>query len=765
MAKSLVIVESPTKAKTIRKYLGASYTVKASLGHIKDLPKAKMGVSIEKDFDPEYRVIAGKKKVITELKKAAGQVDSIYLALDPDREGEAIAWHIAEELGIEPDRVARVLFNEITKKGIAEGLENPQPLNLRLYESQQARRILDRLVGYEISPILWKKVRRGLSAGRVQSVSLRLIVDREEEIEAFIKEEYWKIGAELLGDNPPAFTARYIGSKGEKIEVSDGDTAHRIQNDLKTATYKVTKVDRKERKRNPQPPFITSRLQQEAARRFRFTPKRTMMVAQQLYEGVELGEKGPTGLITYMRTDSVRLSDDAVLEIRDLIETTYGKDFLPPKPVVYKSRKSAQDAHEAIRPASAQLPPEEVSKYLSPDQRKLYALIWKRFLACQMKPAVYDRTSVDISAGIHDLRANGSVLKFKGWLEVYEAKEQPPMGKTEGGEESAEAESGEDEITELPMLHQGDVLNLTETGISAEQKFTQPPSRFTEGTLIRELEERGIGRPSTYATILSTIQSRRYVEKEDGKLEPSELGRLVTKRLVLHFPRVLDINFTAEMEESLDKIEEGKGNWVELLKSFYKPFHEEVEQALKEMKDIRELVEETDEVCDQCGKKMVVKWGRNGRFIACSGYPKCRNTKEIGDNQPKTDDVPIDINCEICSAPMVRKKGRYGDFIACSTYPKCKSTRSLPTGIPCPKPGCNGELSQRRTKTGRVFYGCSEFKNTGCDFVVWGAPEKQDCPDCGAKFLVVTTRKKGGRTLKCVTPDCKFTRTEDAVMS
>ncbi len=758
MAKSLVIVESPTKAKTIRKYLGGSYTVKASLGHIKDLPKAKMGVNIDKDFLPEYRIISGKKKVLSELKKAAGQVDSIYLALDPDREGEAIAWHIAEELGIQPDRLARVLFNEITKKGIAEGLEHPQPLNVRRYESQQARRILDRLVGYEISPILWKKVRRGLSAGRVQSVSLRLIVDREEEIEAFKPEEYWKIGAVMTGDNPPSFPVRFVGTAGKKVEVRDGETAARIRQDLESAAFNVAKVDRKERKRSPQPPFITSRLQQEAARRYRFTPKRTMMVAQQLYEGVELGELGATGLITYMRTDSVRLSDDAVAEIRDHIKETWGDDYLPPKPIVYKSRKSAQDAHEAIRPASAQLPPEKVSKYLTSDQRKLYALIWKRFVACQMKPAVYDRTTVDIAAGDHELRATGSVLKFKGWLEVYEAKEQSLVGTKNGDQDG---EGTDEETCELPALREGDVLRLTEAGVSTEQRFTQPPSRFTEGTLIRELEERGIGRPSTYATILSTIQSRRYVEKLDGKLTPSELGRLVTKRLVLHFPRILDVNFTAEMEENLDRIEEGSGDWIELLSSFYRPFHEEVEQALKEMKDIRELVEETDEVCEQCGKKMVVKWGRNGRFIACSGYPACRNTKEIGEEKQKSEDTPLDIVCEECGAPMVRKKGRFGDFIACSTYPKCKATRSLPTGIACPRPGCKGELSQRRTKTGRVFYGCSEFKNTGCDFVVWGAPEKQECPDCGASFLVVTNRRKGGRTLKCVTPDCKYTKIEN----
>lgn len=758
MAKSLVIVESPTKARTIRKYLGTSYTVKASLGHIKDLPKAKMGVNVDRKFEPEYRIISGKKKVIGELKKAAGQADAIYLALDPDREGEAIAWHIAEELGISPGKVERVLFNEITKKGIQDGLAKPQPLNEKRYESQQARRILDRLVGYEISPILWKKVRRGLSAGRVQSVSLRLIVDREDEIEAFVPTEYWKIAAEVNGDSPPPFVARYIGENGAKVEVNDGDTAARIKSDLNSAAFTVSSVTRKERRRSPQPPFITSRLQQEAARRFRFTPKRTMMVAQQLYEGVDLGELGATGLITYMRTDSVRLSDDAVAEVRDYIAEKWGKDFLPPKSNIFKSRKSAQDAHEAIRPASVQFPPEMVSKYLTPDQRKLYALIWKRFVACQMKPALYDRTTVEIDAGNHQLRATGSVLKFKGWLEAYEAKEQSLLNGNNG--KNGDDSEGDDESAELPLLKTGDTLTLTETGVCADQKFTQPPARFTEGTLIRELEERGIGRPSTYATILSTIQSRRYVEKEEGKLMPSELGRLVTSRLVEHFPRILDVNFTASMEESLDSIEDGKENWINLLATFYKPFHEEVEDALRKMKDIRELVEETDEVCELCNKKMVVKWGRNGRFIACSGYPDCRNTKELAENQQKVDDTPIDIKCEVCGADMVRKRGRYGDFIACSAYPKCKATRSLPTGIDCPRPGCKGELVQRRTKTGRVFYGCSEYKTSGCDFVVWGTPVKQTCPDCKAPFLVVTNRRKGGRTLKCVSDGCKYTKTE-----
>ncbi|MCP4196454.1 MAG: type I DNA topoisomerase [Proteobacteria bacterium] len=754
MAKSLVIVESPTKARTIRKYLGSSYVVKASLGHVKDLPRSKMGVAIDQDFTPEYKVIRGKKKILDELIKSSSQADSIYLALDPDREGEAIAWHIAEEIGADNDRMQRVLFNEITKKGIAEGLGNPQPLNTRRYESQQARRILDRLVGYEISPVLWKKIRRGLSAGRVQSVCLRLIVDREKKIEKFKPKEYWKIDAELEGATPPPFTARYHGSGGCKSDISNEQSAASVRSDLESAEFVVSEVIRKERRRHAMPPLITSRMQQEAARRFRFTAKRTMMVAQQLYEGIEIGKEGSIGLITYMRTDSVRLSADAVSDARAFIREQFDKKYVPAKPNTFKSKKSAQDAHEAIRPTSVSLPPSKVSKYLTPDQRKLYRLIWERFIASQMKSAVYDQTSVRIAAGKHELRISGSILKFPGWLAALEKNEATPQNGTNG--------NGDDEAVELPNLNEGDKLKLTKLGVSTEQKFTQPPARFTEGTLIRELEDKGIGRPSTYASILSTIQDRRYVEKEEGRFAPSELGRLVTDRLVMHFPRILDIDFTALMEEALDKIEEGEQDWIKLLTEFYGPFHENVKKALKEMEDVRALEEETDEACEECGKKMVIKWGRNGRFVACSGYPTCRNTKELENGKAKAPTITIDIACDVCGKPMVQKHGRFGDFLACSGYPECKATRSFPTGIDCPKPDCKGELAQRRTKRGRTFYGCSEYKNTGCDFVVWGTPAKEACPTCKATFLVATNKRNGGRNLKCVTPDCDYKRSEDA---
>lgn len=758
MSKSLLIVESPTKARTIRRYLGPSFLVKASLGHIKDLPKSKMGVSVDHDFVAEYKVIPGKQKVLDELKKAADQSDDIFLALDPDREGEAIAWHIAEELGIETRNIQRVLFNEITKKGIAEGLANPLKLNTRLYESQQARRILDRLVGYEISPVLWKKVRRGLSAGRVQSVALRLIVDREDEIARFVSEEYWRLVAPLEASGPPPFVARFVGGDGRKGDVSGGELALKIRDELMTATYKVAKVERKERRRQAPPPFITSRLQQEAARRFRFTAKRTMMIAQQLYEGVELGEEGSAGLITYMRTDSVRLSADAVEEVRTFIAERYGEAAVPEKPNVFKSRKSAQDAHEAIRPASAALTPEQVGKYLTPDQRKLYKLIWQRFVACQMKPAVFDQTAVTIEAGVHTLKANGSVQRFAGWLEVLSDAEPTAEGNGNGNGTGAEEE---EDSSELPLMQVGDVLRLGAAGVSADQKFTQPPARFMEGTLIRELEERGIGRPSTYATILSTIQDRKYVNKEEGKLLASDLGRLVTERLVQHFPRILDVDFTASMEESLDAIEEGKGNWVELLQSFYLPFHKDVVLALKEMKDVRSQAEDSGEICEQCGKALVIKWGRNGKFLACSAYPACRNTKEI-EERGSTPPEPVDIQCEECGKPMVRKRGRFGEFLACSGYPDCKATRSMPTGILCPRPNCPGELVERRTKRGRVFFGCSEFKRSACDFVVWSTPISEICPDCGATFLVIAGSRGGNRTIKCATEGCGFKRSESA---
>ena len=751
MSKALVIVESPAKARTIRKYLGPSYSVKASLGHVKDLPKSKMGVAVDRDFTPEYQVIPGKRKVLRDLVKSAEAADRIYLALDPDREGEAIAYHIAEELGVDPARMSRVLFNEITRKGIAEGLDHPMPINVRRFESQQARRILDRLVGYEISPILWKKVRRGLSAGRVQSVALRLVVDREREIGAFAPKEYWKISAGLLGPKEPPFVARYWGTDGAKNDVCDGATAADIKAQLETSAYRVSSVERKERRRQAPPPLITSRLQQEMARRYRFTAKRTMMVAQQLYEGVDVGSEGTVGLITYMRTDSVRLSTDAVDEARAYILEVFGEASVPSKPNVFKSRKGAQDAHEAIRPTSVRYVPDEVGKYLSPDQRKLYRVVWERFVACQMKPAVYDQTSVSIEAGRHTLRVSGSVLKFRGWLEATD---------DQGNGKNGDAEGGEEETVDLPALTEGDGLALTTDGVTTEQKFTQPPARFTEGTLIRELEERGIGRPSTYATILSTILERRYVLKDEGRLSPSELGDLVTDRLVRHFPRILDADFTASMEESLDKIEDGTQDWVALLGSFYTPFHKEVQVALKEMEDVRDMQVESSETCELCGKPMVVKWGRNGRFLACTGFPACRNTRELENGAPAAAPEPVDVACSECGKPMVRKRGRFGDFLACSGYPACKATRSVPTGIACPKPGCTGELVERRTKTGRTFYGCSEYKAKGCDFVVWGVPVKEPCPECGASFLVAAKRRGGGRELKCASAGCAFKRSE-----
>lgn len=704
MSKSLLIVESPAKARTIKKYVGGNFVVKASVGHVKDLPTSKMGVKVEDDFRPEYVIIDGKRKVIQDLKKAARNADSIYLAPDPDREGEAIAWHIVEELGLSPDQAKRVLFNEITKKGVKHGLANPGQLDKNKYDSQQARRILDRLVGYELSPILWRKVRRGLSAGRVQSVAVRLIVDREKEIEAFVPQEYWIIRAELTSGDEPVIVARLETIDGKKAEVSDEAGATAAVDELKAETFRVAKVQRRQRRRAAPPPLITSRLQQEASRRFRFSAKRTMNAAQQLYEGVDLGDEGSSGLITYMRTDSTRLSNDAIDMAREYIEKTHGKDALPDKPNVFKAKRGAQDAHEAIRP-TAMRSPDKVRQYLSADQYKVYKLIWERFVACQMKPAVYDVTTVDIAAGRYGLRVKGEVLRFAGWLEVGADSAGTETKRRNNGDEDSDKPSNS-----LPPLTEGTDLRLHGQGVTAEQKFTQPPPRFTEGTLVRELEERGIGRPSTYASILSAVQQRRYVTREQGKLKPTELGAAITDRLVEHFQEVMDPKFTARMEESLDKIEEGEGDWVELLRQFYGPFHENVEKALVNMPAIKLKQSEarpSNEVCEECGR------------------------------------------------PMVIRRGRFGDFLSCSGFPKCRNSRPLPLGVNCPVEGCDGEIVERRSHKGRKFYGCTNFQKTGCEYVLWDRPVPKPCPQCGAPFLVVGSKRRGGG-LRCVAEGCGY---------
>ncbi|MCI0454319.1 MAG: type I DNA topoisomerase, partial [Candidatus Dadabacteria bacterium] len=617
MAKSLIIVESPAKARTIKRYLGKDFSVEASSGHLIDLPNNKLGVDIEKNFKPEYVVIKDKKKFLDQLEKASKKADSIYLASDPDREGEAIAWHIVDRLKIK-DKAYRVLIHEITEKAVLEAVRNPSRLSRDRFEAQQARRILDRLVGYQVSPILWKKVRRGLSAGRVQSVALRLVVEREREIENFKPDEYWTIEAELekLLDDTTSFVAFLSKYEGEKVEIKNEDQAKGIVEALRNEKYAVLSLEKKERTRTAPPPFITSTLQQEASRKLRFPVKRTMAIAQKLYEGIELGEEGPYGLITYMRTDSVRVSDHAVREARMYIGDAYGADFLPESPIVYKVKKSAQDAHEAIRPTSVIKSPDSIKQYLSEEELELYKLIWQRFVASQMNPALYDQTTVEVEAGKGIFRATGSVMKFTGFTVVY----------MEGKEEEEEAKEKEEE-RKLPDLSEGEELKLI--ALEGKQHFTQPPPRFTESALVRELEEKGIGRPSTYATILSTIQDREYVIKEKNRLKPSLLGCAVTDLLIEGFPEVMDVQFTAEMEEKLDEVEEGNVNWVKLLDGFYKGFGKRLKQAEVSMRSLRREGVPTEIDCEQCGSQMIIKWGKRGEFLSCSRYPECKNAKQF----------------------------------------------------------------------------------------------------------------------------------------
>jgi len=794
--KSLVIVESPAKATTINKYLGKDYVVKASLGHVKDLPKSKLGVDPDNDFQPIYEQIKGKEKVIKELKTAAKTASRILLAADPDREGEAICQHLKEILEDDKSEIYRVLFNEITPKAIKYAVENPGRINQKVVDAQQARRILDRLVGYQISPLLWDKVRRGISAGRVQTVALRLIVEREREVLAFKPEEYWSITARLEGHQPPPFDAKLAKIKGKTAEVKNQEEADRILQNLEGAAFNVESVVTKEKKRYPVPPFTTSKLQQEAARKLRFTVKKTMMLAQRLYEGIELGEEGRIGLITYMRTDSTRISDDAMEMVRSYVSDVYTGPYLPEKPVVYKSKKDAQDAHEAIRPTFVGRTPDDLKPFLSDDEYKLYWLIWTRFVASQMNPAVYDQTSVEITAKDYLFRASGRVLKFDGFLKVYE----------ETKDEDVATPEDEEDIT-LPGLTQGEMLRSL--GITPKQHFTEPPPRFTEASLVKALEEKGIGRPSTYSTILTTIQEREYVQKDQGKFRPTELGTVVTDLLVRHFEDIFDVQYTARMEEELDEVEEGKLTWVEALDEFYKKFQKDLKKASKNMENLKAQEIPTDQVCEKCGSPMVQKWGQFGSFLACSAYPECKNTKEIAkeeaadSKQPSADAEPEP--CENCGRPMALKRGRFGQFLACTGYPECKTTRKIASGggapkkpdvlldevcpqckeaklvvrdgrfglftacsnypkckyikpktigVPCPKSGCGGELIERRSKRGKVFYGCSKYPE--CDFVLWNKPVPEQCPSCGAPYLIEKTTKREGTIRYCNEENCDY---------
>jgi DNA topoisomerase-1 len=806
MAKSLVIVESPAKAKTIGKYLGKDYTVKASLGHVKDLPKNELAVDIEHDFTPRYEVIEGKKKLIQELKKAAQSAQAVYLAADPDREGEAICYHLAEELQANGRKKAgpkiyRVMFNEITAKAVREAFRNPGFINPNLVDAQQARRVLDRLVGYKISPLLWDKVRRGLSAGRVQTVALRLIVEREREIQSFEKREYWTIDVHLKAHKPPILEARLAKRDDQVVEIPDKAAADKLVAALEGADYTVQSVTTREKKRNPVPPFTTSTLQQEAARKLRFSVKRTMALAQRLYEGVELGAQGSVGLITYMRTDSTRISEEALAEVRDYIGQRYGADYLPKSPVYYKSKKEAQDAHEAIRPTSVLNTPEAVAPYLAEDELKLYRLIWQRFVASQMMPAVFLQTTIEVAAQGGDgarylFRATGSVPKFDGFLAVYQE------GKDQKDEEDEELEH------KLPPVAEGEKLVFR--SIHPEQHFTEPPPRYTEATLVKQLEADGIGRPSTYASILATIQEREYVVKKGGRFYPTELGMVVTDLLVESFDDIFDVRYTARMEEELDEIEEGKRDWREALADFYDKFKLDLVRAETEMTNIKRMEEPTDQTCEKCGRPMVIKWGRHGRFLACSGYPECTNTRELaielpeeeraalGDQaeeycvncgrpmvlkkgrfgqffacsgypeckttkplngQQKKPDVPLDETCPQCGSRLVVKSGRFGEFTACSNYPACKYVKQKTIGVACPKCG-EGEIIERRSKRGKIFYGCNRYPD--CDFVSWAKPVAEACPECGSPYLLERWQKSGA-LLKCPNEGCTFKKKVEPV--
>lgn len=750
MTQSLVIVESPTKAKTIKKYLGKNFSVLASVGHVKDLPKKELGVDVEKGFEPTYVIIRGKQKVLKKITDAAKDAEAVYLAPDPDREGEAIAWHIGEEISKKTkgkSKIYRVLINEITQKAVKEAIAKPGKLDQKLFDAQQARRILDRLVGYKISPILWKKVRRGLSAGRVQSVALRILCEREAAIEAFVSKEYWSIVAHLSGSKEPAFEAKLAKINDKPFEIPDEKEAKKVASDLESRDFVLEKITKSERKRNPTPPFITSKLQQEAARKLGFSAKKTMVLAQQLYEGMEIGDEGLVGLITYMRTDSPRVSDDALNAVREFITERYGAKHLPSEPNRYKSKKSAQEAHEAIRPTSMAFPPETVESYLERDAYRLYDLIWKRFVASQMNPAVFDQTAFDIRAGIYSLRATGQIMKFSGFMEVY----------LEGVDE--EQLKDEEENPTLPELNEGEILKLL--NLDKNQHFTQPPPRFTEASLVKELEELGIGRPSTYASILSVIQEKEYANKKENRFFPTELGKLVNELLVKSFPEIIDVGFTAQMEEELDQVEEGKRTWVATLKAFYGPFEKAVAQASKKMRDVKKEQIVTEFKCESCGSPMVIKWGRHGEFLACQAYPECRTTKEF----TRTPEGGIEIakqktteeKCEKCGSPMIVRRGRFGEFLACSRYPECKTTKSIGVGVDCPE--CGGELVARRSGKGRTFYGCSKYPK--CKFALWNKPVPGPCPKCGYPILVEKYSAKTGQTQTvCTQKECGYSQTK-----
>lgn len=752
MSKPLLIVESPTKVKTLKKYLGKEFQIEATVGHLKDLPRNKLGVDIENGFQPLYSNIPGKQKVISSLKKAAGNTTEIYLAPDPDREGEAIAWHTAEILKKKGRKFYRVLFHELTEKAIRQAMASTTSLDPNKYEAQKARRVLDRLVGYEVSPLLWRKVQGGLSAGRVQSVALRIICEREKAIQAFEPEEYWTISALFEGDSPPAFMGKLTRKNNEKLTIPNETVAREILQDLSLHQPILQKVTHKTIKRNPLPPFTTSKLQQDSIRKLRFSAKKTMTIAQQLYEGVELADGEPTGLITYMRTDSVRISQEAAEEALKLVRERFGRDYSLEKPRYFQNKKKAQDAHEAVRPTSVFNTPEKVAPYLTPDQMALYQLIWKRFVASQMAQALINQISFSIDCGKYTFTASGSNIQFLGYLALYQTEDQ---------EEPLDSTS-----EHLPDIPEKTVLKVIH--YDPKQHFTQPPPRFSEASLVKELEENGIGRPSTYATILSTIREKKYVELEKGYFKPNELGFIVNELLVKNFPNVFNVDFTSNMEENLDLLESAEADAQELLKRFYDPFKKNLDMAASNMLSIKGVGFATDLTCPECNSTIHLKIGKNGPFLACSGYPNCKYTRDyvrdekgmIRPIEPAPEDL-TDQTCDQCGKPMVIKFGKYGQFFACSGYPECKHTKSLDaketgkeTGVKCPETTCDGEIVERVSKRGKTFYGCTRFPK--CNFATWDKPVDKPCPDCGSKYLVRKSTKKEGEFLTCPDKKCGY---------
>ncbi len=753
MAKNLIIVESPAKVKTIKKFLGSQYQVLASVGHVRDLPSKVLGVDIENNFAPEYEVIDNKKKVVSDLRAAAAKADTVYLAPDPDREGEAIAWHVAELIKDKMENVESILriqFNEITAKAVREALENPRPLNEHLFDAQQARRILDRLVGYKISPLLWKNVKRGISAGRVQSVALRLIVEREEERRAFTPEEYWLFKVLLRAEAEPIIKADLHKVGGKKAHIPDAATAEALEKDMAGKPFMVEKIEEKERQKAPLPPFITSTLQQSANQRHGYAAKRTMTIAQRLYEGVEIGDMGITALITYMRTDSTRIADEAKTAAADFIASHYGDNYLPEKGgkaprKSAKNKASVQDAHEAIRPVDVTITPEQIKSFLPPEQYTLYKLIWARFVASQMAAARYHDTTVTISCGPAEWRAKGNRMLFAGWTAAY-------------------PRSSEESDADLPPLQEGQELKLEK--LSKEQKFTQPPARYSEASLVRELEEQGIGRPSTYASIISTLQDREYVSLAEKHFIPTDLGSIVCEKLRKHFATLMDVGFTAQMESDLDKVAEGQSKWDNLMQTFYNEFEPTLQAASKDMDAVKGGLDAGID-CPECAKPLVIKFGKAGSFLACSGYPECSFTSNFERDENGTvvpvarEKVVLEVvgKCPECSNDLVIKKARTGSrFIACTGYPKCKHAAPFSTNVPCPR--CNeGTLVEKSSKRGKIFYSCSTYPQ--CDYALWDLPLNEPCPKCDFPILTRKVMRGGATKICCPEKSCNYTKEND----